>query len=80
MDRGGISIGDGTFIGPKVNLVTIQYLVHPEKRHITVSKPIKIEKNVWIGIAATIMPGVTVGENAIVTGVPAKEIGEINNK
>ncbi|WP_081675062.1 hypothetical protein [Daejeonella oryzae] len=32
------------------------------------------EGNVWIGAGATILPGVTVGENAIVAGVTAKFI------
>jgi acetyltransferase-like isoleucine patch superfamily enzyme len=41
--------------------------VQPEKRraYITV-EPITIEKNVWIGAAATIVPGVTIGADAVV--------------
>jgi acetyltransferase-like isoleucine patch superfamily enzyme len=31
-----------------------------------VPKPIHIKRNVWIGAGATILPGVTIGENAIV--------------
>lgn len=30
------------------------------------SAPIEIGRNVWIGVKATIMPGVTIGDNAIV--------------
>ena len=67
MDRGGIYIGDGTFIGPKVNVITINHSIDPDKRYITTCKPVHIGKNVWIGIAATIMPGVTIGDNSIIS-------------
>ncbi len=66
MDRGGITIGDGTLIGPKVNLVTIGHPEDPEQRHSTWTAPITIGNNVWIGVAATILPGVTIGDNSIV--------------
>lgn len=65
-DRGGIEIGDDTFIAPKVNLITLNHVVNPYGRSTTIAKPIKIGKRVWIGIAATILPGVTIGDNSIV--------------
>ena len=89
-DRGGITIGDGTQIGQNVVLVTLNHGIAPEKRHITYPFPIVIGQNVWIGANATILPGVTIGrnaiiaasavvskdvpENAVVAGVPAKVI------
>jgi acetyltransferase-like isoleucine patch superfamily enzyme len=66
MDRGGITLEDGVFIAPKVNLTTLNHDFNPENRSGTYAKPIHIKKNAWIGIAATILPGVTVGENSIV--------------
>lgn len=66
MDRGGITIGDGALIGPKVNLITISHPEDPEQRHSTWTAPITIGNNVWIGVAATILPGVTIGDNTIV--------------
>lgn len=66
MDRGGITLEDGVFIAPKVNLTTLNHDFDPENRSGTYAKPIHIKKNAWIGIAATILPGVTVGENSIV--------------
>lgn len=66
MDRGGITIEDGTFIGPGVRLITLNHDRDPEKRHISYSKPIHIGKNVWLGAGVTILPGVTVGDGAIV--------------
>lgn len=65
-DRGGIEIGDDTFIAPKVNLITLNHVVNPYERSSTYAKPIKIGKRVWIGIAATVLPGVTIGDNSII--------------
>ena len=80
LDLGGITIEDDVLIGPKVSLITENH-------------PIRIKRNAWIGAASTILPGVTVGENAIVAagsvvtkdvpdnvvvaGVPAKMIKKI---
>ena len=66
MDRGGIYIDDEVFIGPKVNLITINHDINPFNRNTTICKPIHIEKRVWIGVAATILPGVRIGENSII--------------
>ena len=66
MDRGGIYIDDEVFIGPKVNLITINHDINPYNRNTTICKPIHIEKRVWIGVAATILPGVRIGENSII--------------
>lgn len=66
-DLGGIDIGDDVLIGPNVGIITSGHPVQPEgRRGITVAKPIVIERNVWIGANATILGGVTVGENAVV--------------
>ncbi|WP_281735855.1 sugar O-acetyltransferase [Paradevosia shaoguanensis] len=67
MDMGGITIGDDVMIGPKVNLVSAGHPVAPsERRNGIVAKPIVIGNNVWIGAAATILPGVTIGDNAVI--------------
>ena len=64
--RGGITVGNDVFIGPKVNLITINHDVDPDNRSATYGRPIKIEDKVWIGINSTILPGVTLGYGAIV--------------
>lgn len=64
--RGGITIGNDVFIGPKVNLITINHDPNPENRSATYGRPITIEDKVWIGINATILPGVRIGYGAIV--------------
>ena len=64
--RCGITIGDGVFIGPKVNLITINHDPNPDNRSTTYGKPIVIEDKVWIGINATVLPGVRIGYGSIV--------------
>jgi len=66
MDRGGITLEDGAFIGPNVNIITENHAEEPGLRHSVYTKPILIKRNAWIGAAAIILPGVTIGENAIV--------------
>lgn len=63
---GGITIEDDVLIGPKVSLVTENHPLDPEQRKGLIGKPIHIKKNAWIGANATILPGVTIGENAVV--------------
>lgn len=93
LDQGGITIEDNVLIGPKVNLITENHPLEPANRRALICKPIVIRRNAWIGAAATILPGVTVGENAVVAagavvskdvpantvvgGIPAKYIKNI---
>jgi acetyltransferase-like isoleucine patch superfamily enzyme len=93
LDLGGIVIEDDTLIGPQVNIVTENHPIDPTKRKMLDLKSIVIKRNAWIGANATILPGVTVGENSIVAagavvtkdvpantivaGVPARIIKEI---
>ena len=94
MDRGGITIGDDSFLGPNVQLITIDHLGDPRRRATTVSRPIVIGQRVWVGAGATVPQGVTIGdnaivgaaavvthdvpENAIVAGNPARVIGRVD--
>lgn len=64
--RGGITIGNEVFIGPKVNLITINHDPNPDNRSATYGRRIIIEDKVWIGINSTILPGVKIGYGAIV--------------
>lgn len=66
LDMGGITIEDDVQIGPKVNLITENHPVDPQRRKHLDLKPIILKQNCWIGAGATILPGVTVGENSIV--------------
>jgi len=66
LDMGGITIEDDVLIGPKVNIITENHPLDPADRKALVTKPVVIRRNAWIGAGATILPGVTVGENAVV--------------
>ena len=66
LDLGGITIEDNVLIAPKVSLLSEGHPLEPENRHALIPKPIHIKKNAWIGAGATILQGVTIGENAVV--------------
>lgn len=66
LDLGGITIEDNVLIGPNVSILSEGHPVLPKDRHSLVPKAIHIKKNAWIGAGATILQGVTIGENAIV--------------
>ena len=66
-DLGGIDIGDDVMIGPNVSLTTSSHPLEPsQRRAFVLAKPIVIERNVWIAAGATIIGGVTIGENSVV--------------
>ena len=66
LDLGGITIEDGVLIAPKVSLLSEGHPISPQERHSLVPKHIHIKKNAWIGANATILHGVTIGQNAVV--------------
>ncbi|MGF9964010.1 acyltransferase [Bacillus rhizoplanae] len=92
-----ITIGNNVLMGPEVLIYTAN---HKHKRDQLIieqgiyTKKVVIQDDVWIGTRAIILPGVTIGEgavvaaNAVVTkdvepysivgGSPAKKIGERN--
>jgi acetyltransferase-like isoleucine patch superfamily enzyme len=66
-DLGGLDIADGVMIGPNVSIITTGHPLEPsQRRAVTIGKPIVIERNVWVAAGATIIGGVTVGENSVV--------------
>lgn len=67
LDLGGITIGDRVLIGPRVTLSTAGHPVEPDERYDFITHaPIVIEDDVWIGAAATVTPGVTIGRGSVV--------------
>jgi acetyltransferase-like isoleucine patch superfamily enzyme len=93
LDLGGITIEDNVLIAPKVSLLSEGHSLEPENRHALLPKAIHIKRNAWIGAGATILQGVTIGENSVVAagsvvskdvpdnvivgGIPANIIKEI---
>ena len=68
LDVVGIEIGDGAQIGPGVQIYTADHPRDPALRRagLESGKPVRIGANVWIGGGAIILPGVTIGDDAIV--------------
>lgn len=65
-DQGGIIIEDGALIGHNAVLATLNHGLSPEERHDLFPAPIRIGKNVWLGANVTVLPGVTIGDNAVI--------------
>lgn len=65
-DQGGIYIGDNALIGHQVVIATLNHEANPAERGNMKALPVHIGKNVWVGAHATILPGVTVGDGAII--------------
>ncbi|MCT4456208.1 sugar O-acetyltransferase [Lactiplantibacillus paraplantarum] len=61
---GGIDIEEDVQIAPRVNLVTVNHDL--KDKMIIKCAPVHIKKGAWIGANATILPGVTIGENSVV--------------
>jgi acetyltransferase-like isoleucine patch superfamily enzyme len=60
-------IADDVMIGPNVSIITSGHPIEPsQRRAFVIAKPIVIERSVWIAAGATIIGGVTVGENSVV--------------
>lgn len=93
-DHGGVTLGDGCQIGHNVVFATLNHGIAPTDRENTYPASIVLGKNVWVGSNATILQGVTIGDNAVVAagavvtkdvpantivgGVPAKVIRRID--
>ncbi|SEN85843.1 maltose O-acetyltransferase [Sphingomonas gellani] len=68
LDVARVDIGAGTQIGPGVQILTADHPREPalRARALEFGRPIRIGANVWIGGGALILPGVTIGDDAIV--------------
>ncbi len=93
--RGGIRIGNNVSISPEVSMITSEHLVDDPEFGIQ-DKSITVEDRAWIGSRVTLLPGVCIGEGAVVAagavvakdvepfevvgGTPAKKIKERNRE
>ena len=76
MARGGITIEDDVMLAANVQLLSNN---HDEyNRNVLLCKPIHIKKGAWIGAGVSILPGVTIGEYAIVGAgaIVTKDVGD----
>ncbi len=94
--KGGITVSEGTIIGPNTVIWSHNHNFHSEEYapygKEDILKKVSIGEGVWIGINATICPGVKIGEGAVIAmgsvvtkdvkpytivgGNPAKTLGE----
>ncbi|MGN2252451.1 sugar O-acetyltransferase [Frateuria sp. GZRe12] len=68
LDVVAVHIGERTQIGPGVQILAADHPRDPAKRStgLEFGRPVRIGSNVWIGAGALILPGVTVGDDALV--------------
>lgn len=68
LDAARVHIGDHVMFGPNVVVSTATHPMDPEQRQkgLETAHPILIGNNVWIGMGAQILPGVTIGDNSVV--------------
>ena len=67
LDYAGIRLAERVMIAPKVTFITGGHPVDPADRRVWLTgAPIDVEENVWIGAGATILPGVTIGRDAVI--------------
>lgn len=96
MDGGKIKLGNNVFIGPNSGFYTAAHPLDYRSRNTGLEKasPIVIGNNVWIGAHAAVMPGVIIGEGAVIgagsvvtkdippntlaMGVPAQPVKQID--
>ncbi|MDU0967917.1 MAG: DapH/DapD/GlmU-related protein [Actinomycetaceae bacterium] len=92
-DQGGVFLGERVLVGHDVVFATVNHDLAPKRRGVLTTAPIHVGDDVWIGAKAVILPGVTIGEGAVVAagavitrdvepytvvgGVPAKAIKQV---
>lgn len=68
LDCAPVTIGDHVFIGPNVQVYTAHHPLDAQTRnqHIGYAEPVEIGSNVWIGGNCVILPGVKIGDGAVI--------------
>ena len=68
LDVVNVTIGEGTQIGPAVQIYAADHPRDPAQRRdgLELGRPVRIGRHVWVGGGALILPGVTVGDDAVI--------------
>lgn len=68
LDCAVIEIGDDTQIAPAVQIYTADHPLDPAARRsgLERARPVRVGRNVWIGGGAILLPGITVGDDAVI--------------
>ena len=67
LDYAGIRLAERVMVGPRVTFITVGHPVDTDERRMWLTGgPIDVAENVWIGAGATILPGVSIGRDAVI--------------
>ena len=68
LDVTEVAVGDGAQIGPAVQIYSADHPRDPAQRRdgLEFGRPVRIGRNVWIGGGAIILPGVSIGDDAVI--------------
>lgn len=67
LDVAQVAIGDHTIFGPAVQIYTASHPMNAElRRQQEFARPIRIGSDVWVGGAAVICPGVSIGSRSVI--------------
>ncbi len=68
LDAAPVTFGDDVMLAPGVLISTATHPLNPEQRKkgLETANPITVGDNVWIGMGAKILDGVTIGNNAVI--------------
>lgn len=68
VDDTHIYVGDYTMIGPNVTIATAGHPILPELREkaYQYNAPVRIGRNCWLGAGVIVVPGITIGDNAVI--------------
>lgn len=65
-DQGGVTIGDDCLIGHNAVFATLNHDLDPARRGDLLPAPITLGRGVWVGANVVFLPGVNVGDDAVV--------------
>ena len=68
LDSAPVTIGHNCLFGPAVQIYTPLHPMQAAERNTAIeyAQPVTIGNNVWVGGNATILPGVTIGDNCVI--------------
>lgn len=68
LDCAKVTFGDNVLVGPNCNFYTPIHPLDAKTRNSEIEKAeaIRVGNNVWFGGSVTVLPGVTIGDNAVI--------------
>ncbi len=68
LDNGKVRLGDNCMLAPNVSIYTAGHALYPDSRNLGYEYGIDVTigNNVWIGGNTVILPGISIGDNAVI--------------